>query len=835
MEYMQTVPRLIHSFTPAAYELSLTIQREARKFHGIITIQGLSHQAGTMSLHAKDLTIISASVNGSSVSWEAGDNDELRLIGAGIPSGSITAVISYSGIITDQMHGIYPCYFEHEGTKKELIATQFESHHAREAFPCVDEPEAKATFDVTLTTEQSVTVLANMPIEFQQNEHDVLVTRFARTPRMSSYLLAWVIGELHSTSATTASGVEVNIWATPAQAPATLSFALNIATRTIDFFDDFFGIPYPLPKSDHVALPDFSSGAMENWGLITYREIALLADPNVSSVSSKHYIATVIAHELSHQWFGNLVTMKWWNDLWLNESFATLMEYIAIDALEPSWNVWLDFAANESVMALRRDAVDGVQSVQVEVQHPDEISSLFDGAIVYAKGARLMRMLQVYVGNDAFQKGLSEYFAEFAYKNTEADDLWTKLSDASGKDIKSLMNAWISQPGYPVVTMNDGVISQTQFFIGEHTDATRVWPVPLEASNDAVPALLDAPSLRVDVDLSTTLLNITDSAHFITEYSELHMEAILAQLDKLSVVQRLQILHERTLLARAGRISSASLLPLISAYRFESIESVWDIIGLTIGELKKFVEKSQPAEAALRSLAGTIAELQFERLGWDESSDETETDTKLRSTILGLMLYSERETLLQEASNRYSIDSVTSLAPETRSLILSSAVRYGEPSVVDDMLALYCKTTSSDLQQDLAVAMTATQDTTVAQRLLDACKDPQIIRQQDTFRWFAYLARNRYTRDIAWLWLKNNWVWVKRTYGGDKSYDDFVRYGAAAITSRTQLNEFTAFFEPMQSEPALQRTIALAISEITARITLLERDTQAVVAALVDQ
>src|SRR5690606_17777891 len=263
--------------------------------------------------------------------------------------------------------------------------------------------------------------------------------------------------------------------------PSNLDFALDIATRTIDYFDDYFGVPYPLPKADHVALPDFSSGAMENWGLITYREIALLVDPKTTTLSTKHAAATVITHELSHQWFGNLVTMQWWNDLWLNESFANMMEYVAVDALEPSWDIWLDFATGEVVSALRRDSLDGVQSIQIDVNHPDEISTIFDPSIVYAKGGRLLRMLQAYIGDDAMKRGLKAYFEKHQYTNTEADDLWASLGEASGKDIASFMHAWMTQPGFPVVSAtkngNTITLTQKQFFIGPHEDKGRTWPV----------------------------------------------------------------------------------------------------------------------------------------------------------------------------------------------------------------------------------------------------------------------------------------------------------------------------------------------------------------------
>lgn len=837
---MQKVSRLIDSFTPSAYDLSLNLDRKARTFSGIVTIRGDSHTPNTLRLHAKDLTISSAHVDGREVTWQQHDNDELELTRSDLTPDSHTITIAFSGTITDQMHGLYPCYFTHDGVKKELLATQFESHHAREVFPCIDEPEAKATFDLTLTTETDVTALANMPVSSQQVEDERLITVFETTPRMSSYLLAWVVGELHSITATTKSGVEVNIWSTPNQPTKNLTFALDIATRSIDFYDEYFGITYPLPKSDHVALPDFSSGAMENWGLITYREVALLADPKTTSVSSKHYIATVIAHELAHQWFGNLVTMKWWNDLWLNESFATLMEYIAIDALHPEWNVWLDFASNESVMALRRDAIDGVQAVQVDVDHPDEINTLFDGAIVYAKGARLLHMLENFIGKEAFQAGLKKYFALHAYKNTEANDLWQVLSEASNKDIGSFMASWISQSGYPLVELRDTadgnvVITQSQFFIGEHASSSKHWPIPLGSSNHDVPLLLEPSSIQLSGIEYGTRLNETDSAHFITKYSPERLARILQTIQKQSPLARLQLLNEQSLLARGGKISSAELIPLFTSYRDESVECVWDIMALTFGELKKFVENNTAAEAKLRGLSRVIARQQFERLGWDELPGESETDTKLRATILAMMLYSEDEQVVDEALKRYREVSLDDLPAETRSLIVGTAVKFAEDdSIIDTLLHAYTETSSVDLKQDITSAITATRREAVIRRLLDASKNSSVIKQQDAFRWFIYLIRNRYGRTIAWQWLQENWGWVKQTYGGDKSYDDYPRYAATGLVTREHLDEYTTFFTPMKSEPALTRTIELGIKEIAARVDILERDSDAVQQALFD-
>lgn len=834
----QTVSKLIDQFKPEHYNLDLKLDRINRTCEGVVTINGSSLAgAKDISVHAKDLELTGAIIDDQVATITPGINDEVAFNIPNLSEGRHIVKIEFNGQITDAMHGLYPCYFEHDGEKKELLATQFESHHAREAFPCIDEPEAKATFDVTLTTESDITVLGNMPIKEQEQTDGQLVTAFETTPRMSTYLLAWVTGELHRKTAVTKSGVEVNIWATPAQKPSSLDFALDIATRTIDFFDDYFDTPYPLPKSDHVALPDFTSGAMENWGLVTYREVALLADPATTSIASHHYIATVITHELSHQWFGNLVTMKWWNNLWLNESFATLMEYIAVDALHPEWDIWLDFATGETPAALRRDSLEGVQPVQLDVHHPDEISTLFDGAIVYAKGARLLRMLQHYIGDEAFQLGLKAYFAKHAYGNTEGDDLWQALSAASGKDITAFMNTWISQSGYPVVSAaQEGdtlTLSQEQFFVGPHETSDKLWPIPLNASSSNVPALMEDRELTVERGTSAPLrLNVGDTAHFITRYSDELMAKLIEELeaDQLSPLDRLQLLHEQSLLARAGVISSDKLLPLLEAYKHETTEAVWDIMCLTLNELKKFVETDKAAEQKLRAFAGHIARAQYDRLGWHPREDETETDTKLRANIISLMVYSEDQDVLDTARELFESTPLDELEPEIRSLILVAVVRHSQqPSqLVDTLMKEYASTPSPELQQDIAHGVTATRDQTVIGDLLKQLQAGEIIRNQDAVRWFVYLLRNREGRTITWDWLRNNWQWIEKTFGGDKSYDDFPKYAGNVLNTREQLEQYRQFFTPLQGEPALKRVIAIGIGEIEGRVELLERDGPAV-------
>ena len=833
---MTKVPRLLDTFTPNHYNLTLDLTRaEEKEFSGTVIISGNS-TSESISLHSKGLTIQSATIDNQPADVSFGEFDELRLSQPNLKNGNHTIHINFSGNITNAMHGLYPCYFTHDGVKKQLFATQFESHHAREVFPCVDEPAAKAEYDLTLVTRTGITVLGNMPVKSEGENGDSRTTTFEKTPRMSSYLLAFVIGELHKKTARTKSGVEVNVWATPAQNENTLDFALDIATRSIDFYDEYFGVKYPLPKSDHVALPDFSSGAMENWGLITYRESCLLADPELTPESSRRFIATVIAHELSHQWFGNLVTMNWWNDLWLNESFANMMEYVAIDALHPEWRMWEDFATNEVTAALRRDSLDGVQSVQADVNHPDEISTLFDPAIVYAKGGRLLFMVRKLIGEEAFRAGLKSYFEKFAYKNTIGNDLWQELESASGQPIVNLMNAWISQPGLPVVSVSNShdaaILSQERFFIGEHQLSDALWPIPLFANQPLDVKILNQKETTVSIE-KPLQLNCGLSAHFVTKYDESTREYLLKNITELPTLDKICILQDATILARAGFENSASLLPLALSLKTETNEKVFGMAAGALTELRKFVDDNDAARDSLKKISGEFARATFEELGWDEKAGESDDDRERRTTALSLMMYSEDEEVLNEAKTRFDNNKLEDLPTEIRALIISANVRHFEtPEMIENLFAAYKNTPSNDLQNDVAIGLTSTKNPETAEKILANIKDSNIIRPQDASRWFVYLIRTRESRQIAWNWLKENWAWVEDTFGEDKSYDDFIRYAATALLTTDELNDFRQFFEPMENIPALTRTIKLGITEISARVELIKRDKEAVIFSL---
>ncbi len=840
--------RLFVGFRPTHYQLELDPDRESKRLSGTVVITGqkTGRPSQRLTFHQKDLKITEASVvrhdkkgDRTPLITRIGHHkgfDEVRLhADEMLYPGNYTITMRFSGTITDGMHGIYPCYYEIEGQKKQLIATQFESPHAREAFPCIDEPEAKATFELTLVSPKGETVLSNMPATEQQDKDGRTITRFETTPKMSTYLLAFAYGDLQSKETKTKDGVDVRIWATKVHPAAALDFALEVAKGSIEFFNDYFGVPYPLAKCDHIALPDFTSGAMENWGLITYRESCLLADPATASQSTFELIASVIGHETSHQWFGNLVTMKWWDNLWLNESFANVMEYVVVDGLRPEWHVWNAFITMEGLMALRRDSIAGVQAVQTEVHHPDEISSIFDPSIVYAKGGRLLRMLMQYIGEDDFRKGLTAYFNKHAYGSTVGDDLWQALGSASGKDVGAFMNPWIMRAGFPVVRVSQQgdklALKQEHFLLDPaKTDKTLVWPVPLLSDRSDVPALFDTKETTAKLE-SANFVRINQGAigHYVVHYTEPdHLKAVAAMVGtkQLGVAERLMLLSDSSMLAKSGDQSFAQTLKLLKEYAKEDEESVWDTMAIVLADARRFIDAVPELEAPIKALIRELIQAQFARLGWQEKPNEDSQDIKLRATITGLGVYAKDEVVIKEALALFAAyqKDAAAVPGELRSIVFSAAVRAKVKGAFDYLLELEENTANVDLKQDICSALTSCEQPAEVQTLLGRLKDADKVRPQDLQRWIAYLLRNRHGREASWKWLRDNWAWIEKTYDGDKSYDYFPRYAASAFNTPQLLEEYKVFFEPKTSDLALTRNIVMGIEEIANRVAWLERD-----------
>lgn len=845
---MKTVEHFIEKFVPENYNIFLDINRTEKSFSGNVAITGEALD-NVISFHQKDLTIASVLLDNQNLDFKVDNQQESLSID--LPeTGTMTLVIEFSGKITDNMTGIYPSYYTVDGMRKEVISTQFESHFAREAFPCVDEPEAKATFDLSIKFDQAADeiVLSNMPEVDAERRKETGLWTFDTTPRMSSYLLAFALGDLQGKTASSKNGTEVGVFSTKAHNPKTLDFALDIAVRVIDFYEDYFGVRYPIPLSYHVALPDFSAGAMENWGLVTYREVYLLVDEN-STVKSRQNVALVVAHELAHQWFGNLVTMKWWDDLWLNESFANMMEYVSIDAIEPSWNIFEDFQTTGVPLALQRDATDGVQSVHVAVNHPDEINTLFDPAIVYAKGSRLMHMLRRWLGDDDFRAGLKIYFEKHQYSNTIGHDLWDALSEASGKDVAAFMDAWLEQPGYPVVTaevVDDTlVLSQKQFFIGEGQDQNRIWPIPLNTNWTGLPETLTEERLAIPnfsqlaaQNEGALRLNTANTAHYITNYKGQLLKAVLNQLTELDTTSKLQVVQERRLLAESGEISYAELIPLLTKLTDETSYLVSEAIAQVVDGLDMFMDEGSEAQAEFKALVNRLMQKNYDRLGFEPQVGESDEDEMVRQKAISLMLYADNADAVAKAEEIFDAhkENIESIPASIRLSVLANQVKHAETEeLVSLYLDCYVKTNDGNFRRQLAAALSNTKEKATVERILGELKNKDVVKPQDlAMSWYRPFLNKDFSQGAFWNWACENWDWITSALGGDMSFDKFVIYPANTFKTPERLEEYKAFFEPQLDDMAISRNITMGIKEISARINLINTSKAAVESALAE-
>ncbi|PAB53768.1 peptidase [Lactobacillus johnsonii] len=839
---MTEVKRFYETFHPEHYDIYLDISREKKRFHGKTVVIGEA-QEELVKLNQKYLKINSVRVDQKKADFNYNDKDEVINIEAG-KVGKMKIEVDFEGKLTDTMMGIYPSYYEVDGEKKQLIGTQFETTFARQAFPCVDEPEAKATFALAIKFDEKPgeSIISNQPEEkFKDGVH-----YFKPTLRMSSYLVAFVFGDMQRKLTRTKSGVEIGVFATRAHQAKELDFALDIAKRSIEFFEDFYETPYPLEHSYQVALPDFSAGAMENWGCVTYREAYLLLDPDNTSLEMKQLVATVIAHELAHQWFGDLVTMKWWDNLWLNESFANMMEYVAIDALEPNWKIWEMFQTSEVPAALQRDATDGVQSVHVMVNDPAEIDALFDSAIVYAKGSRMLVMVRALLGDEALRKGLKNYFAAHKYGNATGDDLWKALGEASGLDIGAIMHSWLEQPGYPVVNakVEDGklVLTQKQFFIGEGKEVGRKWQIPLNSNYAAVPKIMKDGKLVVGdyADLIADngvpfRLNVGNNSDFIVKYDKTLLDDILNHIDELDAVDKLQLLQDFRLLAEGGHMSYADIVPLLPKFADSTSPIVNNALYRIMTTLRNFVTPDSKEEKDLKKLYNLLSEKQVKRLGLLPKAGESNDDNLTRPYVVAASLYAGNDDIINGLHTIYSenSDNLEGISADIRSAVLVNEVKnFGNMTLFDKLLKKYQETSDASLKQDLCAGITSTKMPEIIDAIVDDFENSEIIKPQDLRAWYRNVLANPFGQEQAWNWIRLEWPWLEATVGGDMEFATFITVTANIFHTEERLNQFQDFFEPKINTPGLTREIKMDTKVIETKVNLVKKEQSAVNAAI---
>ncbi|MBR5418635.1 M1 family metallopeptidase [Candidatus Saccharibacteria bacterium] len=782
--------RFFDYFAPSRYELDLHINAEKTEVAAKAKIIGEA-KASKIKLHVEKLAIRSLKLNGE-------DYDYRRERGAiaieGVKKGEITLDIEYFAPIKPDMEGVYLSTYEYRGKTKKMVSTQFESHYARECFPSVDEPAAKAVFQLTISSDVPTdTIISNMPAVSETVEGDTKTVVFEDSPKMSTYLVAFAVGDFVKYETTSKHGVKITAYAGIHQSAKDLEYAGDFAADVLDFYDDCFKTPFPLPKMDLLAVPDFEAGAMENWGLVTFREIAMLANEK-SSFDQKQYVAIVIAHELSHMWFGDLVTMKWWDDLWLNESFANMMEVYSTDKIRPELSAWDDFFTSAILGSLQRDCLPGVQPVKVEVGSVEEIANLFDGAIVYGKGSRLLLMLMRTMGETNFFKGLADYFKKHQYGNTEANDLWDALSPYADFDVRKFMTPWLTQSGYPVIT--DG---KQERFLLTGKDNGEKYPIR---------------ELRDDL-----------SGHYIINLSEDELNDKLEWLDQLTREQKIRLLIDRRLLAQTKRADSASLLPLLEAFKEETDPLIWELLSAIINDLKIFFLPNTKEKNRFKKFIRGIAQTNYDRLGIKARANEPIDDMKLRPIIMGLMHYACDEEYIEAVEEEYGKTYVAKLNQDLRWVITSTLAReHADLSL--KYFGIYCTTPDAALKRDLMGALTATRDHDIAFSYLAKLKDGTV-RSQDRLMFYIRLLRNYKVRSEAFDWVYDNWEWLRQAEG-DKTIPDYPRYMAYYVQTEKDAEKYREFFKKRSKEKILARDVAVAFAEIDARLKLIASDKDAI-------
>lgn len=764
-----------------------------------------------------------------------------------LPVGEGTLDITFSGPLPDSMKGFYRTKYKTlNGEERYSAVTQFEPTDARFSFPCWDEPAIKATFDVTLVVPKDRLALSNMPVKSEaplDTDPNLKVVTFETTPIMSTYLLAYIVGEYDFVEARDEDGVLVRVY-TPLGKKVQGQFALDVAVKTLPFYKKYFKIAYPLPKMDLIALADFAAGAMENWGLVTYRETALLIDPENSSASAKQRVTLVVGHELAHQWFGNLVTMDWWTHLWLNEGFATWIEYLCVDYCYPEFDIWTQFVSQDFAHALEMDGLDNSHAIEVPVGHPSEIDEIFD-AISYSKGASVIRMLHEYMGDEDFRKGLNLYLTKFAYKNTLTEDLWGSLEEASDKPVHKLMDTWTSQMGFPTIQVSqtqDGdnrvlTLSQEKYCADGAKGSTSSWMVPISISSSSSP---DKPIKKVVMEgksMAVTLENIPRDdwvkinpgsyGFYRTQYSSDMLDAIIPAIkDKvLPARDRLGLQCDLFALSRSGTVPCTDVLKVVEGYANEVDYTVWNDLSINLGHISILLQSTDYYDH-YKEFSKKLFAPAAERLGWDAKEGEGPLDAMLRGLVLARLGRYGDESAITEAKKRFEdhCSGAKSIPADLRNAVYVTVLTHGDDATYDKILELYDKT---DLQEEMVRI----------QRALGAANAPHLItrtlefalsdkvRAQDAVFVLAGANKSLLGRDMTWQFVQDRWEDLYKMYGGSLFLlSSLVKCTTNYFVTEEKAKEIQAFFEK-HPLPSAARTIVQSCENIRLNEKWLARET----------
>ncbi|XP_073328901.1 aminopeptidase N-like [Pagrus major] len=760
----------------------------------------------------------------------------------------------FIGELADDLGGFYRSEYWENGEKKVVATTQMQPTDARKAFPCFDEPAMKAVFHITLIHDAGTVALSNgAEIESMSTGHGLQTTVFEATPQMSTYLLAFIVSDFGYIN-NTIDEVSIRIFARkPAIAAGQGDYALNITGPILKFFENYYSSKYPLPKSDQIALPDFNAGAMENWGLITYRETALLYDEAFSSNSNKQRIATIIAHELAHMWFGNLVTLRWWNDLWLNEGFASYVEYLGAHEAEPDWNVKDLIVLSDVHRVFAVDALASshpLSSNEEDIQKPAQISELFD-AISYSKGASVLRMLSDFLTEDVFTLGLQTYLETFAFKNTVYTDLWDHLQmavDANGTKLPdtlhNIMNTWVLQMGFPVVTINTstGVVSQEHFLLDPDSEVTSPspfnyeWIVPIKwmkTGNNQTAEWLTKKSATIEKMKATgtdwVLANLDVVGYYRVNYDTVNWNKLLNALSTnhkdIPVINRAQLVDDAFNLARAKIIPTVRALDTTKYLSKETEYMPWES---AVGNLDFFYlmfDRSEvygPMQDYLRKQVTPLF-LHYKTLtdGWKKVPDgHMDQYNQVNAISMACRTGLEECQNLVKGWFKQWMDTETNpIHPNLRSTVYCNAIAAGGAAEWEFAWSKF-KNASIAIEADkLRYALACTKQPWLLNRYLEYTLIPDMIRKQDATSTIVYIANNVIGQSLAWDFVRARWSYIFSEYGGGSfSFSNLINGVSERFSTQFEIEQLQQFKEDnsevgfgsgtLAVDQSIERTIA---------------------------
>lgn len=832
---------------PVSYDLELTPNLTTLEVRGIIKlIFQVTEETDYIVFHCKNISITSKTINEKLkvvkiLEFPKRDQLYLETNRAMRPGRTYSIRLKFEYNLTEALEGFYlSTYQDSNGIKRRLATTHFEPTSARRAFPCFDEPQLKAKFLVTITHDRSLKSFFNMPIKEQSDvrgKPDQLRNEFYESKPMSSYLVAFVVCDFEYVEATTKSNVSIRVIAAANKINQT-SFALDLATKITENYEHFFGINYPLPKQDLIAIPDFSAGAMENWGLITYRETSLLYEEGTSSTKSKQWVATVIAHELAHQWFGNLVTMRWWNDLWLNEGFASWMEYEGVDEVHPEWDMKGQFWAHAVQPALTEDALQSSHPISVPVKDPRAIEGIFD-IISYNKGSSIIRMLEHCLGEQVLRSGLRLYLEKHQYSNAVTKDLWKSLAKATNHttDVEGMMNTWTLQMGYPLITFSyvanssSWNITQSRFMYTSKMEGVNIsvpvskynytWVVPVTFYTDAAdqhkytitPKDLSGYRVELPQNIKWIKANTNGYGYYRVQYPDKVWYNLIQELntnhEQFSPSDRAQLLDDAFALCKADMLSYKIVMEMSKYLMKETHLVPWKCALSHLEDLKNLFGEGNQRSLLDEYIRKLLSEV-YNSLGWQDNGSHNER--LLRLLILKASVKSKLPDALNQTQILYqNIKNNQKVSSELQELVYCAGIQY---SGAQDWHQAFQKYQNSQIPAEKVIllkALTCTRDTLILQQYLDYTLDKTKVRSQDVRTVISHISSNPAGNILAWRHIRRYWDKYFKSFGeGSFIIGHIIKAATSTFSTQFDLDQVKSFFKNRQvgaGAQALKQTI----------------------------